>query len=217
MSGVDAPFEGSRSDYARAELRRADLEADPLVHLGRWIDEATEAGVVEPTAMALSTVGADGRPSSRNVLLRGLGPDGLEFFTNFTSHKAGDLDLHDGAAVLFSWLELQRQVRVTGTVERLSDERSDAYFAARPRGSQLGAWASPQSRVIADRAELEALVAEVEDRFGDAAVVPRPPHWGGYVLRPDEVELWQGRPSRLHDRFRYRRSEGGWVVERLAP
>ena len=191
MSGVDPAFVGARSDYARAELRRADLDPDPIRHLGRWIDDATAAGVVEPTAMGLTTVGADMRPSSRNVLLRSLSAEGLEFFTNFTSHKASDLDLHGGAAVLFSWLDLQRQARVTGVVERLDDERSDTYFSARPRGSQIGAWASPQSQVIADRDELEQRVAEAEARFAGVDPIPRPPHWGGYLLRPDEVELWR--------------------------
>jgi pyridoxamine 5'-phosphate oxidase len=166
--------------------------------------------------MAVSTVSADGRPSSRNVLLRAL-DHGLVFFTNYESDKARDLAAEPRCAVLFSWFGLQRQVRVEGTAARLDDAASDAYFASRPRGSQIGAWASPQSQVLAGRAELEASVAAAEERFADVDPVPRPASWGGFRVVPDRVEFWQGRPNRLHDRLRYRRVEGGWAVERLAP
>ncbi len=210
---------GRRSDYDRGQLLEGDVDPDPIVQMRRWLDEAAAAGVVEPTSMAVSTVGADGRASSRNVLLRGL-DDGLVFFTNYDSAKAGDLAVHPQCAVLFSWLELQRQIRVEGEAVRLDDAASDEYFASRPRGSQLGAWASPQSQVLRDRAELEASVAEAEARFGDTAEVPRPPNWGGYRIVPDRFEFWQGRPSRLHDRICYLPvgDEGGaWLIERLAP
>jgi pyridoxamine 5'-phosphate oxidase len=207
----------ARSDYDRGALRRADVDPDPLVQLRRWLDDAATAGVPEPAAMAISTVDGDGQPSSRNVLLRGL-DDGLVFFTNYESAKAADLAANPRCAALFSWLGLQRQVRVEGTAARLEEVASDEYFAHRPRGSQIGAWASPQSRVLADRAELEASVAAAELRFATVDAVPRPPNWGGYRVIPERVELWQGRPNRLHDRLRYRRDPaGGWVVERLAP
>jgi pyridoxamine 5'-phosphate oxidase len=213
-------FDGRRSDYDRGSLTEADLRADPIAQLMAWLDEASDAGVVEHTAMSVSTVDGDGRPSSRVVLLRGIVDDGLVFFTDYDSAKARDLATQPACAALFAWLELQRQVRVTGRAERLDETASDEYFASRPRGSQIGAWASPQSRVIAGRAELEARVAEVEARF-DGVEVPRPPDWGGYRIIGDAFEFWQGRSSRLHDRLRYRHDggdeTGGWVVERLAP
>ncbi len=174
-------FDGRRSDYDRGALTEANLAPDPIAQLVAWLDDALDAGVVEHTAMSVSTVDAEGRPSSRVVLLRGIVDDGLVFFTGYDSAKASDLATRPECAALFAWLELQRQVRVTGRAERLDAVASDEYFASRPRGSQIGAWASPQSTVIADRAELEARVAEVEARFAGVEV-PRPPTWGGYRI-----------------------------------
>ncbi|MBM4014482.1 MAG: pyridoxamine 5'-phosphate oxidase [Planctomycetes bacterium] len=205
-------------DYRGGALLEADVAGDPLVQFERWWREAETAGELEAAAMTLATVGADGAPAARIVYLRGVDARGFAFFTNGESRKGRELAAEPRAALCFFWPRRHRQVRVEGRVAPQSPAESDAYFAARPRGSRLGAWASPQSAPLRDRAELEARLAEVEARFPDA--VPRPPHWGGYRLLPHVVEFWQGRESRLHDRLRYERTAAaspGWRIVRLAP
>ena len=199
------------------ELYEQDLPADPIALVRRWFDDAQAFGVPQHDAMTLATATPDGRPSARAVLLKGIDARGFAFFTNYESRKARELDANPHAALVLLWIPLERQVRVTGRVERLSAEESDAYFATRPRGSQLGAWASPQSRPLPERAELEARWTALDERWA-GGVVPRPPHWGGYRVEPDEVEAWQGRANRLHDRFLYTRgADGAWAHVRLAP
>jgi pyridoxamine 5'-phosphate oxidase len=207
---------GRRVQYETAGLDVGDVDADPVAQWHRWHDDALEGGVAEPNAMTLSTLGLDGVPDSRIVLVRAADADGLVFYTNFESSKSRQLEAAPVASGLFSWLDLHRQVRFRARVERVSAADSDAYFASRPRASQLGAWASPQSDEIASRSELEEQVIAFDERFADGDV-PRPPHWGGWRLTPFEWEFWQGRPSRLHDRLRYRPHGDTWTVTRLAP
>ncbi len=197
-------------------LARTDLDPDPIVQLRAWLADAASAGVVLANAMALATVGDDGTPSVRHVLLRHITQTGITFFTNRTSRKARELAANPRAACTLYWRELDRQVCLRGAVTELPPADSDAYFATRPRDAQLGAWASEQSRPLADRETLARRVEEARDRFA-ATDVPRPEHWGGYLLTPEEVECWQGRPYRLHDRFRYTRDDAGWRFERLYP
>lgn len=200
-----------------AELTEDDLLPDPIALVARWFSEAQAAGIPQPDAMTLATATPDGRPSARVVLLKGVDERGFAFFTNYESRKARELDANPRAALVLLWNELQRQVRVTGSVARVGADESDAYFATRPRGSQLGAWASQQSRPLPDRGELDERWAALDARYGGQPV-PRPPHWGGYRLDPDEVEVWQGRANRLHDRFAYvRGAGGGWQRTRLQP
>jgi pyridoxamine 5'-phosphate oxidase len=190
---------------------------DPLAAFRSWFDTAIAAAVPEPTAMALGTVDERGQPSVRMVLLKGYDERGLVFFTNYESRKGRELGRHPKAALTFFWPTLHRQVRVEGTVSRVSSAESDEYYASRERGSRIGAWASPQSAVIARRTELELRIAEVERRFAGEIDIPRPWHWGGFRLAPETWEFWQGRANRLHDRFRFRRQNGAWKRERLAP
>lgn len=206
-----------RVQYETAGLELSDLDLDPVAQWKLWHDQAHEAGVAEPNSVVLSTVDANGVPDARNLLIRGADAEGFSFFTNYLSAKSRQLQSQPVAAATSSWLDLHRQVRIRGEVTRLSEADSDDYFGSRPRESQLGAWASPQSEILHDRNELEQLLAQVRARF-EGSEVPRPPHWGGWLLAPLEVEFWQGRPSRLHDRFRYRRSTTGeWTIDRLAP
>lgn len=206
-----------RVQYETAGLDRGDLDADPIIQWQIWHDQALDAGVAEPNAVVLATVDADGCPDTRNVLVRGADARGFSFYTNYLSPKSRQLQQTPLASATSSWLDLHRQVRIRGHVERLDATESDEYFASRPRESQLGAWASPQSTELADRAALNRLIDQVRTRF-EGIDVPRPPHWGGWLLVPMAVEFWQGRPSRLHDRFRYWRTESNtWSVTRLAP
>jgi pyridoxamine 5'-phosphate oxidase len=214
MSFVDPRSRQARGDRV---LREIDLAAEPLVQLRRWFDEAVATGVVQPEAMALATATRDGQPSVRMVLLRGLDERGLVFFTNYDSRKGCELTENPRAALVLFWEPLERQVRVEGRVEKATEAESDAYFQSRPRGSRLGAWASPQSAVLPGRDVLDRWVSEVEAKYAGQEV-PRPPNWGGYRVVPDLIEFWQGQPSRLHDRLCYRRQpDGSWKVERLAP
>jgi pyridoxamine 5'-phosphate oxidase len=209
---------GLRKDYT---LRALDLEGtapDPFTQFGQWMDEALRAAVPEPTAMHLGTVSPDGRPAGRIVLLKGLDADGFTFFTNYDSRKGRHLAGSPFVSLTFFWPELERQVRVEGVVRKVSGEASDEYFRSRPRASRIGALASPQSQVIPDRRVLEEKVETLNAQYGEGADIERPAHWGGYVVTPDAVEFWQGRPSRLHDRILYtRNATGAWQKSRLAP
>ena len=204
-----------RKSYERDELDETASASKPMAQFETWLQQAIAAQVPEPNAMTLATVGADGRPSTRIVLIKGLSDKGLDWYTNFTSRKGQELAGNPMAALQFHWVELERVVRIEGCVERIDDAKADAYFASRPLDSRLGAWASPQSQVISSRAVLVAQAARYAAQF--ALSPPRPPHWGGFRLVPDRWEFWQGRKSRLHDRLSYRLSEGQWLRERLAP
>lgn len=208
---------GLRHEYDAHGLRRADLHSDPLEQFRAWLAAAIAADIRDVNAMSLATATAEGKPSVRIVLLKGLDERGFSFFTNYDSPKGRDLDANPYAALVFYWLKLERQVRISGPVERTSREDSAAYFHSRPAGARLGAWVSKQSEVIDSRQILDARLEAMKERFEDGEI-SLPPHWGGYRVRPEQIEFWQGRPNRLHDRFRYlRQADGTWQIDRLAP
>jgi pyridoxamine 5'-phosphate oxidase len=206
-----------REDYRLKSLDFTDVTSNPFIQFETWFQEAVTAKTLEPNAMVLATV-AEGKPSARVVLLKGLNTEGFVFFTNYTSRKGVELAENPHAALCFNWLDLQRQVRIEGVIKKISETDSDAYFYSRPFSSRIGAWASPQSQIIPDRSILEQNTVQLTQKYADTEGVPRPAHWGGYVLLPTSIEFWQGRSSRLHDRIRYKKQENGdWKIERLAP
>ncbi|MDQ3864691.1 MAG: pyridoxamine 5'-phosphate oxidase [Actinomycetota bacterium] len=205
-----------RKEYTSAGLHEADVDHDPIIQFHAWFENAVDAGLHEPNAMILATATRDGRPSARTVLLKGYDERGFVFYTNYEGRKAGELETNPACAVVFYWGELERQVRIEGRASRLSGEESDAYFASRPRGSRLGAWASQQSRPAKDRSVLEQRLRALEKEY-EGREIPRPPFWGGYRVEPEAIEFWQGRENRLHDRLIYLRNERGWKTQRLQP
>lgn len=210
-----------RQEYLLATLSEKEVSPSPIDQFERWLNEAMKSEVLEPTAMVLSTVSAEGQPSSRVVLLKDLDSNGFVFYTNYSSKKGVELSQNARASLLFFWPELQRQVRIEGEVKRVNPEQSTNYFQSRPKGSQLGAWASPQSQVVPHREFLDERIEEMEKKFEGLEVLPRPEHWGGFSLIPNRIEFWQGRGSRMHDRIRYERTSSSvtseWKIERLAP
>jgi pyridoxamine 5'-phosphate oxidase len=206
-----------RKEYSSRSLDEQSVHADPFAQFSQWMAEAIEGGILEPTAMNLATVASNGRPSARIVLLKGIEGGGFVFYTNYTSRKGVELMATPFACLTFQWLEMERQVRIEGQVSKVEGAVSDQYFASRPRGSQIGAYASPQSQPVPSRAFLENRFEAMQQQFGNEEPIERPAHWGGYRLVPDTIEFWQGRPSRLHDRVRYTLQHGLWTIDRLAP
>ena len=206
-----------RKEYILHSLNKEDVSENAMEQFQRWWDDALNSEIIEPNAMTLATASSDGLPAARIVLLKGLHSDGFQFYTNYESFKGRQLQENPRACLVFFWKELERQIRITGLVEKLSKDESDKYFKSRPDGSQIGAWASPQSEVIESGEWLTQRVHQIEKKFSKSGI-PRPPHWGGYLLRPVTIEFWQGRPNRLHDRLQYTlQGNGNWIIERLAP
>ncbi|MEP6647416.1 MAG: pyridoxamine 5'-phosphate oxidase [Saprospiraceae bacterium] len=212
-------IEDFRKSYLAGKLELDDLNGDPIIQFSAWWHDAVASEIVEPNAMTLATVNADGQPSARIVLLKGISENGFEFYTNYQSQKARDIESNPNVALLFLWKELERQVRIEGVAEKVTREKSQAYFQSRPRGSQIGAWASPQSVIIPDREILENKVNEISLQYSHIDPLPLPEFWGGYIVHPHQIEFWHGRPDRMHDRFRYSRNKKGenWSIDRLAP
>jgi len=217
ITGTGVRLADMRRDYKLSGLERKDLDPDPIAQFGRWFDDARAAGLPEPNAMTLASAGNDAIPSTRTVLLKDFDPSGFVFFTNYESRKARQLTENPQASLLFSWITLERQVEICGSVSRIPREETETYFYTRPIGNQVGAWASAQSTVIESRGTLEQRVAESMEKYRGQAI-PVPPFWGGFRVNPATIEFWQGRPSRLHDRLRYTRAkDGAWKIERLSP
>lgn len=206
-----------RKEYTKAALDAKSVSQDPISQFTKWFEEAVSAKVPEPNAMNLATVNENGRPASRIVLLKGIENHKLVFYTNYQSRKGKELDQNPACSLTFFWPELERQVRIEGVASRIDEKRSEKYFQSRPRGSQIGAWASPQSSVISDRSLLEERVKQIEAKYKGEEALPKPNQWGGYEIDPLMIEFWQGRPSRLHDRILYTKDESGWKINRLAP
>ena len=205
-----------RQEYAAGSLNETNMPHNPMEVFNVWLDFAINSGLTEPNAMTVATATADGKPSARVVLLKEVNDNGFVFFTNYMSRKGRELIVNPEVAIVFDWHNLERQVRVEGRAEKLSAEESEAYFNERPEDAKIGAWASPQSKIVKDREELEKHLEEIEEQFEDMPV-HRPSHWGGYLIRPSVIEFWQGRPSRMHDRIVYYKTEEGWTMHRLAP
>lgn len=205
-----------REEYRSGELHENEIKENPFQQFEIWMQDAINNKTIEPNAMAVATSTPDGKPSIRVVLLKELTDDGFVFFTNYNSRKGHEIDSNPNAAIVFDWHVMERQVRIEGTIKKVSNEESDAYFNSRPEGSKIGAWVSPQSQVVNGREELDKLQQQTEQRFAGKSI-PRPPHWGGYIVIPATIEFWQGRPSRLHDRIRYTKTTKGWKIDRLAP
>jgi pyridoxamine 5'-phosphate oxidase len=216
MEFTKESLQNLRQEYRSAELLEQDIDQDPLQQFKKWFEQALEAKLYEPNVMTLATASPSGLPSARIVLLKGFDHEGFTFYTNYDSHKGRELSENPHAALVFFWAELERQVRIEGLVSKIDPQVSNAYFHSRPKGSQIGAMVSPQSQVIKSRIELENHISILKDQYADQ-VVPRPEHWGGYIVKPTYMEFWQGRPSRLHDRIRYKLVEGNWIIDRLAP
>lgn len=214
---VNPDISALRRNYTRESLSETGVHADPVQQFDHWFREALNSELPEPNAMTLATASRDGRPGARTVLLKGFDHQGFVFYTNYESRKGQEIAENPRVALLFTWLELERQIRIEGTAGRVGPEEAEAYFQSRPKGSQVGAWASPQSRVVAGREVLEQKLEELNETFKHDENLPLPPFWGGYRVYPDCFEFWQGRENRLHDRVRYTRMETGWKIERLAP
>lgn len=217
MTLTNETIQNLRQEYKSATLSEKEVAPDPVSQFSRWFSEAMASGITEPNAMTLATATADGKPSARIMLLKGFEEKGFIFYTNYLSRKGQEITKNPSAALVFFWQELERQVRIEGTIEKIDEKESERYFHSRPRGSQIGAHASPQSREISGRDVLQKNLEQLEEKYGDTVQIPKPPHWGGYLVKPSYIEFWQGGQGRLHDRIAYRLKNSYWEIIRLAP